>query len=105
MQVQGMMSNRNFVQWYADRTAGDIPEITVWSAPLWLYKCIMLIWALWLAASLVQWLRWGWAAFREGGGFRAKPAGRRASRGGPPPNTAAPPGTGGAPDSERARVS
>ena len=105
MQVQGMMSNRNFVQWYADRTAGDIPEVTVWSAPLWIYKCLMLIWALWLAASLVQWLRWGWVVFRKDGGFRPKPPGTRRPRGAAPPGGATPPAASGAPDSERARVS
>ncbi|MDB4975521.1 MAG: hypothetical protein JWN48_3862, partial [Myxococcaceae bacterium] len=73
MQVQGMLSSHNFVQWYSDRTPGDLPPITVWTAPLWIYKALMLLWALWLAAALIQWLRWGWVAFRKGGPRHSKP--------------------------------
>jgi hypothetical protein len=73
MQVQGMLSNHNFVQWYADRTPGDLPHVTLWTAPVWIYKALMLLWALWLAIGLIQWLRWGWAAFRKGGPRHDKP--------------------------------
>ena len=27
----------------------------------------MLVWALWLAAALIRWLRWGWINFSSGG--------------------------------------
>lgn len=109
MQVQGMLSNRNFVQWYADRATGKLPELTVWTAPVWIYKAMMLLWALWLAISLIQWLRWGWAAFRKGGARRRKPPpgagpGGHAPRSGPSEETP----SGDPPDSansERARVS
>jgi len=30
----------------------------------------MLLWALWLAFSLLRWLRWGWACFSESGIWR-----------------------------------
>jgi hypothetical protein len=30
----------------------------------------MLLWALWLAASLIRWLRWAWSQFSGGGYFR-----------------------------------
>jgi hypothetical protein len=106
MQVQGMLSNQNFVQWYVDRVPSALPELTVWSTPLWIYKSLMLIWALWLAASLVGWLRWGWAAFRKGGMTR-RTAGagplERGRRGTPVP--AAPSGARGhSADSDRAGV-
>jgi len=32
----------------------------------------MLAWALWLAASLIRWLRWAWEQFSTGGCFRRK---------------------------------
>jgi hypothetical protein len=104
MQVQGMLSNQNFVQWYVDRTPGQLPEVTVWSAPMWIYKSLMLIWALWLAVGLIQWLRWGWAAFRKGGLRRGTPFGAlhgRAMRGTPVP-TSAGGASGRSADSERA---
>jgi hypothetical protein len=110
MQVQGMLSTHNFVQWYADRTPGDLPAVTVWTAPVWIYKAIMLLWALWLAIGLIQWLRFGWTAFRKGW----PPRQPKPPRGSGPadPNIrsqsdSAPPGGGptdGA-NSERARVS
>jgi hypothetical protein len=113
MQVQGMLSNRNFVQWYADRTPGDLPHVTLWTAPVWIYKALMLLWALWLAIGLIQWLRWGWAAFRKGGPRNDKEP-HKPPRGSGPVDPGArsksdssPPG-GGPPDganSERARVS
>lgn len=62
-----MTSNQHFVHWYADRTYGPLPEVTVWNAPIWLYKGLMVLWALWLAISLFQWLRWCWTALRKDG--------------------------------------
>jgi hypothetical protein len=107
MQVQGMLSSHNFVQWYSDRTPGDLPPITVWTAPVWIYKALMLVWALWLAASLIQWLRWGWAAFRKNSARRSKPpAGGGPRRGGEPGAPGgAPLSTPDSPDDKRARVS
>jgi hypothetical protein len=68
MQVQGQGSSNGLLQWYTDRTSGAVPTVHVWSLPLWVYRGLMLLWALWLAASLLRWLRWGWSAFRAGGG-------------------------------------
>ncbi|HVZ31819.1 MAG TPA: hypothetical protein VG963_05305, partial [Polyangiaceae bacterium] len=118
MQVQGMLSNRNFIQWYTDRSPGAFPEVTLYSAPLWIYKAVMLLWALWLAASLVYWLRWGWTAFRKGGGFRPKPRSGPRTSGMQPAgelnaraesraatSVSAPGSAGESADRERARVS
>jgi hypothetical protein len=33
----------------------------------------MLAWSLWLAASLVGWLKWAWTAFSTGGFWRPAP--------------------------------
>lgn len=73
MQVQGMNSHNRVLRWYEDRTSGTLPDVTVLSAPLWIYKALMLAWALWLAASLLRWLRWGFAAFRTGDTWRRAP--------------------------------
>jgi hypothetical protein len=37
---------------------------------MWWYRFLMLAWALWIAAALIRWLRWGWRQFSEGGCFR-----------------------------------
>ena len=37
------------------------------------YRGAMLAWALWLAVSLLRWLRWGWLSFSEGGFWKSAP--------------------------------
>jgi hypothetical protein len=73
MQVEGMGSTDQLLRWFADRTPGAFPDVTIWSAPLWTYKALMLLWALWLAGSILRWLRWGFSALRSGGGYRSRP--------------------------------
>jgi hypothetical protein len=73
MQVQGMGSSNTELRWYIDRTSGALPTVGLFSLPLWIYKALMLVWALWLAASLIRWLRWGFRAFRSGGTWRSAP--------------------------------
>jgi hypothetical protein len=67
MQVAGGGSTDTELRWYADRVAGDTPVAGVLSLPLWLYRVAMLLWALWLAASLVRAVGPAWRAFSEGG--------------------------------------
>jgi hypothetical protein len=73
MQVQGMESTDTLLNWYVDRTGGAFPDVTVWSVPLWTYKALMLLWALWLASRIIFVLRWGFHAMRVGGGWRTQP--------------------------------
>jgi hypothetical protein len=35
------------------------------TVPLLVYRISMLLWALWLAVSLLTWLRWGWECFSD----------------------------------------
>lgn len=124
MQVAGGGSWAEQLRWYADRTDGPLPTVSVVTLPLWVWHVAMLAWALWLAASLVRWLRWGWGAFVEGGGWRKVPAGpppphgpggsapaaptaaprpadAQASAEGPPQESAGPPGDGFRPPGRR----
>jgi len=73
MQVQGMDSSNMLLNWYVDRTGGGFPSVGIVSLPLWIYKSLMLVWALWLAASLLRWLRWGFQAFRHDGAWKSAP--------------------------------
>jgi hypothetical protein len=70
MQVAGNGSTDTLLRWYADRVSGDAPAAGVLSLPLWLYRVLMLLWALWLAASLVRAAGPAWRAFSEGGLWR-----------------------------------
>lgn len=86
MQVEGNGSNGYLLRWYQDRSGPELPRASVLSAPLWLYRALMLAWALWLAFAWLGWLRWGWEAFRAGGlwrPFRVLPW-RRPPEGSPP---------------------
>ena len=67
MQVAGNYSSNTFLIWTEDRVGSLMPMPSVISLPLFVYHLLMLFWSLWLAFSLVKWLRWGWDCFGEGG--------------------------------------
>ena len=67
MQIDGNGSSAHQLIWYQDRTSGPLPQPWVFSVPILFYRLAMLAWALWLAAALIRWLRWGWDSFSEGG--------------------------------------
>jgi len=59
-----------YLQWYQDSESDQFPQAWVFSVPLYVYRTVMLLWALWLALSLVKWLRWGWDCFSTQGYWR-----------------------------------
>ncbi len=65
MQIAGNGSYPGHLSWYHDR-ADVMPVGWLISLPLWVYRCIMLLWALWLSFSLMKWLAWGWKSFSAG---------------------------------------
>ncbi len=65
MQVAGNRSTRFQLNWAQDRIDGTMPTPWVVSLPQWIYHLLMLVWSLWLAFSLVSWLRWGWGCFSK----------------------------------------
>jgi hypothetical protein len=73
MQIQGNDSSAYALNWYQDRVSGTLPQVTVYSVPLWVYRLLMMAWALWLAFSVLSWIRWGWHAFADGGLWRTTP--------------------------------
>jgi hypothetical protein len=96
MQVAGGGSSSSSLYWYVDRVAGELPSASILSVPLWVYRLLMLLWSLWLAASIVRWLPWAFACFKEGGLWKgpekkAPPAPRSMPSVTPPPITAPPP--------------
>jgi hypothetical protein len=70
MQVEGGGSHGGALHWYVDRITSALPEPWIVSVPLWVFRALMLAWALWLALSLVRWLRWGFVNFTTGGAWR-----------------------------------
>jgi hypothetical protein len=79
MQISGYASHAGQLHWYADRSGPQLPRATVVSAPMLVYRLLMLAWALWIAEALLRWLRWGWECFSAGGYWRpVRPRLRRA---------------------------
>jgi hypothetical protein len=60
MHITGNGSNAHYLRWYQDQSEGEFPQAWIISLPLWSYKLAMLLWSLWLASALLQWVRWGW---------------------------------------------
>ncbi len=70
MQVIGNQSHAYNLNWFQDRTGSSLPTAWVLSVPLLVYRLLMLAWALWLAFSLLQWLKWGWHCLTINGLWR-----------------------------------
>lgn len=70
MQIAGNGSSAAVLRWYQDRGAAVLPQAWIVSTPLLVYRLLMLAWALWIAAALLRWLRWGWESFGSGGYWR-----------------------------------
>lgn len=67
MGVAGAGSAGNTFAWFHDQAHGALPEVAVYSVPLWCYKALMFAWALWIAFALTRWLRWAWQAWTHDG--------------------------------------
>ncbi len=73
MQVAGNNSYGNVLGWFADRSSSTLPVATAITAPLWVYKALILAWALWLSFALLRWLPWVWRCFSSDGYWRTRP--------------------------------
>lgn len=73
MFIRGNNSTQFLLQWYAPQSGELLPTPISFSLSIWWYRLLMLVWALWLAATLIGWLSWGWKQFSSGGCFRGKP--------------------------------
>jgi hypothetical protein len=70
MGVTGPGSYRSTFSWFVDRTSTALPQPTVYSVPMWVYRTIMFAWALWIALALARWLCFAWRAWSTGGYWR-----------------------------------
>lgn len=72
MHIAGHNSYGNVLSWFADSSDSTLPVATVISAPLWIYKALILAWALWLSFALLRWLPWVWQCFSSQGYWRSR---------------------------------
>lgn len=73
MAVQGNGSYGHSLHWFADKTAGALPQVTVLSVSVWWYKLLMLVWVLWFVSQGVSWWLWGWRKLTVHGFWREAP--------------------------------
>ncbi|PPD41097.1 MAG: hypothetical protein CTY16_16365 [Methylobacter sp.] len=72
MRITGNGSSAFNLNWYQDRSQTTLPTATVISVPVLAYRVLMLAWSLWLAVSLLNWLKWGWGCFASNGLWHKK---------------------------------
>ena len=65
MQITGNMSNNLHLHWFQDQIGSLMPRPLVVTLPAFAYHLLMLAWALWIAFSLINWLKWGWFSFSK----------------------------------------
>ena len=73
MFIVGNDSTPAALRWFQPSSENLLPCPGLLSISIWWYRFFMLAWALWLAASLIRWLRTGWQNFSTGGFFHRKP--------------------------------
>ena len=69
MFIIGNYSNAWMLQWSEPRCGNLLPQPGCLTISIWWYRLLMLLWALWLASSMVRWLPWAWKQFSHGGIF------------------------------------
>ena len=74
MKVTGNDSSNYYMQWYADNAGDKLPQATLISVSLWVYRLAMLAWSLWLVFALLRWANWGWQSYSTGGFWLSKPS-------------------------------
>ena len=69
MFIIGNYSNTWMLQWSEPRCGNLLPQPGCVTISIWWYRLLMLLWALWLASSMVRWLPWAWKQFSRGAIF------------------------------------
>ena len=97
MRVSGNSSSDSHLRWFADRASGPLPAAWALTISNKVYQYVMLAWSLWLAISIIGWLRWGWRCFSSETFWRKGPKTPKppqGPKGGPPPWQHSPQGYG-----------
>ena len=72
MQIVDSDHQDNTLNWFADQADGELPTGNTISAPMWMYKVAILLWALWLSFALIRWIPWAWRCYSRGGLWKGK---------------------------------
>ena len=92
MFILGNDSTSTLLRWFQARSDGNaLPVCECFSVSIWWYRFAMLLWALWLAVSVLGWLGAAWKGFASGGFFRHWPERKHAKPEAPAAVVAVPP--------------
>ena len=72
MGVSGIGSEYGTFSWFQDQTTGVLAVPSVFSVPMWSYRLLFFMWAVWMAFALVGWLRWAFNAWKTDGLWRTE---------------------------------
>lgn len=72
MYVTGNGSHQTLLHWTMDRAESQLPSPWAFSFPVYVFRLLMFLWALWFALRIAGWSRWAVAAFRNGGVWKKK---------------------------------
>jgi hypothetical protein len=70
MQIAGNQSNHLVLNWTQDQIKERMPQPWMMTLPVWVFHLLMLVWSLWLAWSLLGWLKWAWQCLGRDGGWK-----------------------------------
>lgn len=69
LHVTGHGSTATNLRWFADQTAGRLPDASAWVLPMWMYRALMLAWAFWMAWFLIRIGRFLFESWTAGGAW------------------------------------
>ncbi|VAW65269.1 hypothetical protein MNBD_GAMMA11-333 [hydrothermal vent metagenome] len=73
MQITGNNSSPYLLNWFSDRIEKTVPQASIVSVPVYIYRLLMLVWSIWLAFSVIKWAQWGWSNYIKTEYWRNKP--------------------------------
>lgn len=65
--VYGINSNKSSLFWYIQSWNGVDKNPWILSVPLDIYRILILSWGVWLAFSLISWIKWMWVVYSKDG--------------------------------------
>jgi hypothetical protein len=79
LHIGNLYSSTSSLYWFADVSEAQLPSVTVYSLPIWVYRAALLLWGAWLAWTLYQWLGAtlrsalaGWSSRRQAAQMQAE---------------------------------
>jgi len=63
MLVSGNGSSSYNLRWYQDFTTGKLPQPSLVSVPMFVYRLLMLAWSTWISFIILRLVKWGWGCF------------------------------------------